>query len=94
MTAKIHFDMQTPLRADKLPSGRLVVGVSQHFVAIIDGVIHDIYDCSRDGTRCVYGYYVKSDEPGDHDMGNLTVPPEIRSRPRTDFYCVSRLECV
>jgi hypothetical protein len=26
---------------------------------VIDGVIHDLYDPSRDGTRCVYGYYQK-----------------------------------
>jgi len=25
--------------------------------AVIDGVLHDAYDCSREGTRCVYGYY-------------------------------------
>jgi hypothetical protein len=24
---------------------------------VIDGVIHDTHDCSRNGTRCVYGYY-------------------------------------
>ncbi len=45
------------LRADELTSGRLVANVSRHFVAVIDGVIHDTHDCSRDGTRCVYGYW-------------------------------------
>lgn len=45
------------LREGELPMGRLVVSVSKHEVAVIDGVIHDIYDCSRNGTRCVYGYY-------------------------------------
>ena len=45
------------LKESELPSGRLVVCVSRHYVAVIDGVIHDTYDCSRDGTRCVYGYY-------------------------------------
>ena len=24
---------------------------------VIDGVINDTFDCSRDETRCVYGYY-------------------------------------
>ena len=48
------------LRADELPRGRLVVSVSKHIVAVIDGVIHDTYDCSRAGTRCVYGYWRKS----------------------------------
>lgn len=45
------------LRADELPSGRIVAQVSNHFTAIIDGVLHDTYDCSRSGTRCVYGYW-------------------------------------
>lgn len=45
------------LRADELPSGRLVVSVSKHYTSVIDGVIHDTYDCSRGGRRCVYGYW-------------------------------------
>ena len=45
------------LRADELPKGRLVVALSKHIVAIIDGVIHDTGDPSRGGTRCVYGYF-------------------------------------
>lgn len=45
------------LRADELPAGRLIVSVSRHVTAVIDGVIHDTYDPSRDGTRCVYGYW-------------------------------------
>lgn len=45
------------LVARELPAGRLVVAVSKHLVAVIDGVIHDTYDPSRDGTRCVYGYW-------------------------------------
>lgn len=47
------------LKADELPSGRLVVKVSKHYVAVIDGVIHDTYNPDRNGTRCVYGYWVK-----------------------------------
>ena len=45
------------LKSDELPSGRLVCSVSKHYTAVIDGVINDTYDCSRDGTRCVYGYW-------------------------------------
>jgi hypothetical protein len=45
------------LRGGELPTGRLVVKVSRHCVAVIDGVVHDTHDCSRGGTRCVYGYY-------------------------------------
>jgi hypothetical protein len=45
------------LRADELPMGRLVVEVSRHSTAVIDGVIHDKYDPSRNGKRCVCGYW-------------------------------------
>jgi hypothetical protein len=45
------------LRPGELPPGRLVVRCSKHWVAVIDGVIHDTHDPSRDGTRCVYGYW-------------------------------------
>lgn len=45
------------LRADELPKGRLVVRVSKHLTAVVDGVINDTHDCSRGETRCVYGYY-------------------------------------
>ena len=47
------------LKAEELPAGRLVVSVSRHYTAVIDGVLHDTYDCSRDESRCVYGYYIK-----------------------------------
>jgi hypothetical protein len=45
------------LKKDELPSGKLIVRVSKHLTAVIDGAIHDTFDCSRGGTRCVYGYY-------------------------------------
>ena len=45
------------LRADELPSGSIICNVSKHFTCVINGVIYDTYDCSRNGTRCVYGYY-------------------------------------
>ena len=47
------------LRQGELPLGKLVVEVSRHLVAVIDGVINDTHDCSRDATRCVYGYWQK-----------------------------------
>jgi hypothetical protein len=47
------------LKADELPAGRLIVTLSRHVVAVIDGVVHDTYEDDRDGTRCVYGYYQK-----------------------------------
>jgi hypothetical protein len=56
-TMQIGSGCKVHLRADELPAGRLVVCVSRHLVAVINGVIHDTHDCSREGTRCVYGYY-------------------------------------
>ena len=51
---KIH------LRHTELPKGKLIVRVSEHMTTMIDGVINDVYDCSRGGRRCVYGYYKKT----------------------------------
>lgn len=56
-TMRIGQGCRCHLRDDELPSGRLVVAVSKHAVAVIDGIINDTHDPSRDGTRCVYGYY-------------------------------------
>lgn len=47
----------THLAQGELPMGRLVVRVSKHYVAVIDGVVHDTYDDQRGGTRCVYGLW-------------------------------------
>lgn len=61
---KVHLDRQ------ELPRGRLVVMVSKHATAVIDGVVHDTHDPRRYKTvydqydhypkvptRCVYGYW-------------------------------------
>ena len=56
-TMQIGSGCTTHLRADELPSGRLIVSVSKHVCAVIDGVVYDTHDPSRDGTRCVYGYW-------------------------------------
>lgn len=45
------------LVAEELPPGRLIARVTRHLVAVVDGVVRDTNDPSRDGTRCVYGYY-------------------------------------
>ena len=50
---KVHMD------SNELPSGNIIVRVSKHYAAVIDGVLNDTYDSSRDGSRCVYGYYRK-----------------------------------
>lgn len=69
-TMKVGQGCTTHLAQGELPLGRLVVEVSKHTVAVIDGVIHDAFDPSRetqvinpDGSvriahRCVYGYWI------------------------------------
>jgi hypothetical protein len=47
------------LREDELPKGRIIARVSKHLCAVVDGVVHDTHDCSRGGSRCVYGYFSK-----------------------------------
>lgn len=54
---------QVHLKAEELPAGRLVISLSRHMTAVIDGVIQDTYDCSRGGTRCVYGYFELRSSP-------------------------------
>ena len=56
-TMKIGQGCKVHLRDGELPRGRLVVSVSKHCTAVIDGVIHDTNNPSRHGTRCVYGYF-------------------------------------
>lgn len=37
--------------------GRIICNLSGHVAAVIDGVLNDNHDCTRDGKRCVYGYW-------------------------------------
>ena len=73
------------LRDGELPSGRLVVNVSKHFTAVIDGVIHDTFDPSRHGNRCVYGYYKASEKALKPDETlPLTIETPTMTQERTD----------
>lgn len=56
-TMKVGQGCKTHLKADELPSGKLIVSLSRHYAAVIDGVVHDNHDPRRGGTRCVYGYW-------------------------------------
>lgn len=58
-TMTIGSGCKVHLREEELPKGRIVCSLSKHETAVIDGVLNDTYDCSRDGTRCVYGYFIK-----------------------------------
>jgi hypothetical protein len=39
----------------------LIARLSGHLCAVKNGAIHDTYDPSRDGTRCVYGFFQKGE---------------------------------
>ena len=56
-TMQVGSGCRVHLKAEELPKGRLVVRLSRHLTAVIDGVIHDIYNPDRRGSRCVYGYF-------------------------------------
>lgn len=75
-TMQIGSGCRVHLHDGELPDGRLVVAVSKHYTAVIDGVIHDTHDPQRAAhittyennvikdqyvsRRCVYGYWMKS----------------------------------
>ena len=51
---------KTHLREDELPKNKTIIArLSKHLTCIVDSIIHDTYDPSRDGKRCVYGYFIK-----------------------------------
>lgn len=46
------------LKDGELPMGKwLIVLLSKHMCAVKNNFMFDLYDPSRNGTRCVYGYY-------------------------------------
>jgi len=64
-TMAIGSGCKVHLRKNELPAGRLVVAVSKHFTAVIDGVCHDTHDPTRGGFRCVYGYWSLDQKGGE-----------------------------
>jgi hypothetical protein len=58
-TMKFGTGCKVHVKAEELPSGTLILRLSKHFTTVIDGVLHDTFDCSRNETRCVYGYFCK-----------------------------------
>jgi hypothetical protein len=48
-TMRIGQGCKVHLAEDELPSGRLVVSVSKHYTAVIDGVVNDTYNPERQG---------------------------------------------
>lgn len=59
-TMKVGQGCTTHLCPKELPSGTIIARVSKHYTAVINGVVHDSHDPTRDGTRCVYGYFRKA----------------------------------
>lgn len=59
-TMSIGSGCRVHLRTSELPHGPLLVKVSRHLTAVVDGVLYDTHDCSRGGMRCVYGYFSHS----------------------------------
>tara|TARA_R110000868_G_scaffold10027_1_gene49215 strand:+ start:3569 stop:3961 length:393 start_codon:yes stop_codon:yes gene_type:complete len=43
-------------RCSDLPKGRVIAKQAKHFVAVIDGVVNDSWNCTE---RMVYGYWAK-----------------------------------
>lgn len=66
-TMEIGGGCKVHLRPEELPAGVIIARVSRHVCAVIDGVLNDTWDCSRRGTRCVYGYYFKPLKTISHD---------------------------
>ena len=58
-TMKVGSGCTVHVKKDELPEGRLILRLSKHYAAFIDGELHDSFDSSRNGTRCVYGYWKK-----------------------------------
>jgi hypothetical protein len=62
-TMQVGEGCKVHLNANELPSGRLIVCVSKHYTAMIEGVLHDTFNPQRfdpvtgDCSRCVYGYW-------------------------------------
>jgi hypothetical protein len=75
---KVGSGCQVHLREDELPKGRIIVRVSHHFAAVIDGVLHDTHDCSRYGKRCVYGYFKRESIEELIDRSSLG-SPEVKA---------------
>lgn len=54
---------QAHLRTNEIPMNDIIIcKLSKHLTCVKNGVINDTYNCSREGNRCVYGYYIKKDK--------------------------------
>ncbi|HUR09639.1 MAG TPA: hypothetical protein VM347_44375 [Nonomuraea sp.] len=65
-TMRIGQGCTVHLTADELPAGRIIVSLSRHYAAVIDGVVYDTHDPRRET------HYVRS------GGGGAGGPPELR----------------
>tara|TARA_E500000081_G_scaffold129897_1_gene139178 strand:- start:285 stop:1040 length:756 start_codon:yes stop_codon:yes gene_type:complete len=79
-TMKIGSGCTVHLKSEELPTGNLIVSVSGHLTCVKDGVLHDIYDCSRDEKRCVYGYYIRDESQFKTDLPMEFTASELMSK--------------
>lgn len=57
-TMQVGQGCKVHLRADEIPTDRVIIArLSRHIAAVKWGTLRDTSDCSRNGTRCVYGYF-------------------------------------
>ena len=75
---------QVHLRANEIPmNDTIICELSKHLTCVKNGVINDTYNCSREGNRCVYGYYIKKDktaeiEPKKHEIEGIKELEELK----------------
>ena len=62
-TMKIGQGCKVHLNSKELPSGRLVVSVSRHFTAVIDGVINDTFNPAERGSTIYPPSFPKEELP-------------------------------
>jgi len=76
-TLKTGFGNKVRLRKDDLPKGTLVVSVRRHYTTMIDGVIYDRSDPSKNGTVLVRGYWklINSGSSLLDELRKLPIPP-------------------
>ena len=73
-----------------LTSQRLVAKLSRHVVAVVDGEIRDLYDCSRDGNRMVYAMWTP--EPLVHSVAGERVLSDRCPGPQCESCAVRAAE--
>ncbi len=81
-TMNIGNGYTTHLAADEIPMDQpIICDCSHHLVAVINGTVRDIYDSTRDGSRCVYGYWTMGTAKNERKPGAQEHSEETADRP-------------